>query len=165
MTKGWGEVSCCCTASRRACNRPARCRISCGQEARFTEEQKPRAWRGGGVSGGYRGTSLIRNRHPAGPYSRTTPRLLWRPLRRAAAAPPPAAPAIAPRAAAFPAPKGHTSAASEQRGINLKDLKDFDLKAKVRIWPWLSCMCQVRPAAGETLRFRETLRYLLGLSW
>ena len=26
----------------------------------------------------YRGTSLIRNRHPARPYSRTTPRLLWR---------------------------------------------------------------------------------------
>jgi len=26
---------------------------------------------------GYRGTSLIRNRHPVGPYSRTMPRLLW----------------------------------------------------------------------------------------
>jgi len=26
----------------------------------------------------YRGTSLIRNRHPVGPYSRTMPRLLWR---------------------------------------------------------------------------------------
>ena len=26
----------------------------------------------------YRGTSFIRNRHPAGPYSRTMPRLLWR---------------------------------------------------------------------------------------
>ena len=25
----------------------------------------------------YRGTSLIRNRHPVGPYSRTMPRLLW----------------------------------------------------------------------------------------
>ena len=24
-----------------------------------------------------RGTSLIRNRHPVGPYSRTMPRLLW----------------------------------------------------------------------------------------
>jgi hypothetical protein len=28
----------------------------------------------------YRGTSLIRNRHPAGPYSRTMSMLLWRPL-------------------------------------------------------------------------------------
>jgi len=27
---------------------------------------------------GYRVTSLIRNRHPVGPYSRTMPRLLWR---------------------------------------------------------------------------------------
>ena len=26
----------------------------------------------------YRGTSLIRNRNPLGPYSRTTPRALWR---------------------------------------------------------------------------------------
>ena len=26
----------------------------------------------------YRGTSLIRNRHPVGPYSRTMPRLIWR---------------------------------------------------------------------------------------
>jgi len=26
----------------------------------------------------YRGTSLIRNHHPVGPYSRTMPRLLWR---------------------------------------------------------------------------------------
>ena len=26
----------------------------------------------------YGGTSLIRNRHPIKPYSRTTPRLLWR---------------------------------------------------------------------------------------
>ena len=26
----------------------------------------------------YRGTSLIRNRHPVGPYRRTIPRLLWR---------------------------------------------------------------------------------------
>ena len=26
----------------------------------------------------YRGSSLIRNRHPVGPYSRTMPRLLWR---------------------------------------------------------------------------------------
>ena len=25
----------------------------------------------------YRGTSLIRNRHPVGPYSRTLPKLLW----------------------------------------------------------------------------------------
>jgi len=28
--------------------------------------------------GAYRGTSLIRNRHPIGPYSRAMPRLLWR---------------------------------------------------------------------------------------
>jgi len=28
--------------------------------------------------GAYRGTSLIRKRHPVGPYSRTMPRLLWR---------------------------------------------------------------------------------------
>ena len=28
----------------------------------------------------YRGTSLIRNRHPVGPYRRTMPRLLWRSL-------------------------------------------------------------------------------------
>jgi len=27
----------------------------------------------------YRGTSLVRNRHPVGPYSRTMPRLLWWP--------------------------------------------------------------------------------------
>jgi len=26
----------------------------------------------------YRGTSLIRNRHPVGPYRRNMPRLLWR---------------------------------------------------------------------------------------
>ena len=32
----------------------------------------PRCW------AAYRGTSLIRNRHPEGPYSRTMPRLLWR---------------------------------------------------------------------------------------
>ena len=25
----------------------------------------------------YRGTSLIRNRHPVGPYSRPSPRALW----------------------------------------------------------------------------------------
>ena len=28
----------------------------------------------------YRGTSLIRNSNPLGPYSRTMPRALWRPL-------------------------------------------------------------------------------------
>jgi len=32
------------------------------------------------VPGAYRGTSLIRNRHPVGPYSRTMSRLLWRSL-------------------------------------------------------------------------------------
>ena len=30
----------------------------------------------GDVIVGYRGTSLIRNRHPVGPYSRNMPRLL-----------------------------------------------------------------------------------------
>ena len=30
----------------------------------------------------YSGTSLIRNRHPVGPYNRTMPRLLWRSWRR-----------------------------------------------------------------------------------
>ena len=29
-------------------------------------------------AGDLQGTSLIRNRHPVGPYSRTMPRLLWR---------------------------------------------------------------------------------------
>ena len=38
----------------------------------------PRAW--GGGAGGYRGTSLIRNRPPLGPYSRTMPRALWKSL-------------------------------------------------------------------------------------
>jgi len=28
--------------------------------------------------GTYRGTSLVRNRHPVGPYNRPMPRLLWR---------------------------------------------------------------------------------------
>ena len=32
-----------------------------------------------GLEGRCRGTSIIRNRHPVGPYSRTMPRLLWRP--------------------------------------------------------------------------------------
>jgi len=33
-----------------------------------------------GVAEGYRGTSLIRNSAPLGPYSRTMPRTIWRPL-------------------------------------------------------------------------------------
>jgi len=44
------------------------------------QEETPRAAaeRHGDQRVRYRGTSLIRNRHPAGPYSRTRSRLLWR---------------------------------------------------------------------------------------
>ena len=36
---------------------------------------------------------------------------------------------------------------SKRRGINLKGLQDFYLKAKARIWPWLSYMCHIRSTA------------------
>ena len=32
------------------------------------------------------------------------------------------------------------------RENNLQYFKDFYLRAKARIWPWLSCMCHVRSA-------------------
>ena len=38
-----------------------------------------RPFRGDTLARGYRGTSLIRNRVPLGPYSRTMPRALWWP--------------------------------------------------------------------------------------
>ena len=34
--------------------------------------------------------------------------------------------------------------APERKGINLKDFKDFYMKAKARIWPGLSYMCHFR---------------------
>jgi len=38
---------------------------------------------------------------------------------------------------------GQSVAAAERRGNNLKGLKDFNLKAKAIIWPWLSYTCQL----------------------
>ena len=34
--------------------------------------------------------------------------------------------------------------ASERRGNSLKQVEDFDLKVKARIWPWLSYMSDIR---------------------
>ena len=35
----------------------------------------------------------------------------------------------------------------ERRGITLKRFKDVCLKAKARIWPWLSYTCRIRSTA------------------
>jgi len=53
-----------------------------GLVGKKTHQCSDREALGGGVEGvlrdkTYRGTSLIRNRHPVGPYSRTMPRLIW----------------------------------------------------------------------------------------
>ena len=39
--------------------------------------------------------------------------------------------------------EGNSVSASEQRGNNLKRVKDFYLKAEARFWPRLSCMCHI----------------------
>ena len=44
------------------------------------------------------------------------------------------------------------SPASERRGNTLKRLKDVYLKGTAIIWPWLSCMCQMRSAIGGAFR-------------
>ena len=37
---------------------------------------------------------------------------------------------------------------AEQRGNTLQNCQDFYLKAKARIWPWPSYMCQIRSTAA-----------------
>jgi len=44
-------------------------------------------------------------------------------------------------------PKRFFFTASERKGNTLKN-KDFYLKVKARIWPWLSRMCHIRSIAG-----------------
>ena len=53
---------------------------ACQLESSQTNRQRQRQKRVRGVKGrgGYRGASLIRNRAPLGPYSRTMPRALWK---------------------------------------------------------------------------------------
>jgi hypothetical protein len=46
-------------------------------------------------------------------------------------------------------------AASEQRENTLKGFKDFNLKAKAGIWPWLSYMCHIRYSADSSARSGE----------
>ena len=37
------------------------------------------------------------------------------------------------------------TSASERRRNQSKGFKNFYLKAKARVWPWMSCLCHVRP--------------------
>ena len=59
-------------------------------------------------------------------------------------------------------------AASEQRGDNFKRFKDFWLKAKAIIWPWLSCMCHIRSTGASNdasgFHMQTLLIYKLGFN-
>jgi hypothetical protein len=47
--------------------------------------------------------------------------------------------------------------APESRGHNLKGFKDFDLKDKAIIWPWLSYLCHIGSTSGATLHWSSTV--------